>query len=158
MTNMKFIIREALPEDLPQAFELVKGLSIDHKMEDKFKITLEQFIEERDLYGCLVAIDHNNYVVGVATYYFFYSTWVGKSLFLDDLFVDESARGNGIGNSLLATIVEMGKKENCKKIKWQVAHWNDKAIQLYKSMGAIIDGEEWNCVMDEDAILSYNTA
>lgn len=152
---MKFAIREALPEDLPDAYGLIKGLAIHHDMEDQFKLTLENFIEDRDQYGCLVAVNSENEILGVASYYLFYSTFVGRSLYLDDLFVVKKYRGMGVGISLLSAIVEIGRIEGCKKIKWQVAGWNERAIQLYKSMGATVDSNEWNCVMDQNAIHAF---
>ena len=152
---MKFSIREALSENLTDAYRMIKGLAIHHKMEDQFTLTLEKFIDDRDQYGCLVAVNSENEILGVASYYLFYSTFVGRSLYLDDLFVDKKYRGKGVGISLLSSIVEIGRIEGCKKIKWQVASWNERAIQLYKSMGATVDSNEWNCVMDQKAIHSF---
>ena len=46
---------------------------------------------------------------------------------------------------LFDKIMEIGKKENCYKMKWQVSNWNNKAQEFYKSKGAIIDDVEINC-------------
>ncbi|HEY0090782.1 MAG TPA: GNAT family N-acetyltransferase, partial [Candidatus Lokiarchaeia archaeon] len=74
-----------------------------------------------------------------------YSTWVGKSLYLEDLFVKESFRKRKVGSRLLKKIFEIAKEENCKKVQLQVRNWNKPAIDFYKKYGAIFDSESLNC-------------
>jgi GNAT superfamily N-acetyltransferase len=64
----------------------------------------------------------------MALYFFAYFTWMGKSLYLDDLYVKESFRGNKIGSNLLKEIFEFAKQEKCKRVRWQVLNWNKPAI------------------------------
>jgi diamine N-acetyltransferase len=83
--------------------------------------------------------------VGFASYYFTYFSWTGKAIYLDDLYVVASYRGKGIGRRLLEEIISIGKRENCKRLKWQVSKWNEAAISFYKNIGAAIDDTEINC-------------
>jgi diamine N-acetyltransferase len=64
---------------------------------------------------------------------------------LDDLYVTDAYRKQGIGKKLLEAIIDVAKKEQCKKVRWQVSNWNNNAINFYKKMGAAIDDVEINC-------------
>lgn len=57
----------------------------------------------------------------------------------------EKYRGNGLGSKLIVEVIEMAKRENCNKVKWQVSKWNQQAIEFYKSKWAEIDDVEINC-------------
>lgn len=73
---------------------------------------------------------------GYAFWFNYYSTWSGRGLFLEDLFVREQFRGRGIGKALLAAVARIAVQENCYGVQWEVLDWNEKAIELYKSLGA----------------------
>jgi len=67
----------------------------------------------------------------------FYSTWEGRAgLFLEDLFVRQTFRGQGIGRALLQEIAGIAKRENCYGVRWEVLDWNKPAIDFYKKLGA----------------------
>jgi len=73
---------------------------------------------------------------GYALFFGYYSTWVGRGLFLEDLFVREAYRGHGIGKALLAQVARIAVDEHCYGIHWEVLDWNEPAIEFYKSLGA----------------------
>ena len=73
---------------------------------------------------------------GYALFFAYYSTWSGRGLFLEDLFVREAYRGNGIGKALLAHVARIAVDEHCYGIHWEVLDWNEPAIEFYKSLGA----------------------
>lgn len=73
--------------------------------------------------------------VGYAVFFGYFSTWVGRGLFLEDLFVRESFRGRGIGTALLASVARLAIAEKCYGIHWEVLHWNENAIEMYKALG-----------------------
>ena len=152
---MHIKIQEADVEHLTQVFDLLWGLAVHHKMTDKFIISREQFINEREQYGCLVAIDPEEKVVGIATYFYTYHTWVGRSIYLDDFFVLDSHRKQGIGSKIFETLIHKAQKENCHRIRWQVAEWNTKAISFYERYGAKIEMEERSCNLEGDALRNW---
>lgn len=80
---------------------------------------------------------------GFAFYFFNYSTWLGRpGLFLEDLFVNPSLRGKGIGKGLLAELAKIAVAENCYGMKWEVLDWNQPAIDFYEKLGATLR-KEW---------------
>ena len=56
---------------------------------------------------------------------------------------------------LLNRLFELAREENCKRVRWQVSHWNTTALEFYKSIGAVVCGEEYNCDFGEAAIRGF---
>ena len=79
-------------------------------------------------------------IVAFALYYIRYSTWKGQVMYLEDLLVTESMRGNGIGKLLLDRLIEEARQKGFKKVVWQVLDWNEPAINFYKKYNASFDG------------------
>jgi len=147
------VIRKGKKEDIPQVFNLVKELSIFEKAEEKVANTIERMEMEgfgdNPAFKFFVA-EVNGQIVGMALYYFSYSTWKGRSLYIDDLIVTEAFRKKGIGDQLFQKVFEVAKKEKCGKIHWQVLDWNTPAINYYKKLGAEFEGEWINCAITSD--------
>lgn len=51
--------------------------------------------------------DTNNGLIGYALYYFTYETSVGRNIFLEDFYVNESHRGKGVGNLLWNSVIKV---------------------------------------------------
>jgi GNAT superfamily N-acetyltransferase len=83
---------------------------------------------------------------GYAVFFDYFSTWVGRGLFLEDLFVRERFRKQGIGTALLAEVARTAVEEQCYGIHWEVLDWNTKAIELYKALGAEFR-DQWRPVL-----------
>jgi GNAT superfamily N-acetyltransferase len=141
---MNIEIRKGESKDFVQVFALIKEFAIFITTPEKVLTSAEQMEADKDFFQCYVALDGDK-VIGFATYFFAYYSWSGKAIYLDDLYVKESYRRLGIGTKFFDTILETGKKANCKKLKWQVSNWNNKAIEFYKKRGADIDDVEINC-------------
>lgn len=115
------------------------------KMPEKMVNTLELMTEETDYMNGFVAENASGELLGYATYFYAYFTWVGKSLYMDDLYVKPDNRRKGLGKALINTVINKAKSENCKKVRWQVSSWNQNAIDFYNSMGARVSSAESNC-------------
>lgn len=152
---MKITIRKANEDDFSSILGLIKELALFEKAPEKVTNTVEQMKSEKDFFKCFVALNETHEIIGIALYFYAYYTWVGKSLYLDDLYVKEAYRGNKIGSKLLEKIFETAKKENCKRVRWQVLDWNTNAINMYKNCGANIDEEWFNCDFDEQGIKNF---
>jgi len=83
---------------------------------------------------------------GYALVFGYYSTWAGRALFLEDLFVRESFRGRGVGKALLAAVARIAVEEKCYGVHWEVLDWNERAIEFYKALGAEFR-DKWRPVM-----------
>ncbi|HEY0679703.1 MAG TPA: GNAT family N-acetyltransferase [Chitinophagaceae bacterium] len=150
---MTIKIREGRENDFGGVLSLVKELAVFQGMPEKVLNTVEQMKEEREFFRSLVAVNENEEIVGIATYFFAYYTWVGKSLYLDDLYVKQDCRGHGIGSQLLETIVSIARDQNCKRVRWLVSEWNEDAIKFYEKCGVEIDREAFVCDLDQSAII-----
>jgi len=141
----KINIRKYEKKDLPAILELIRELALFEKAPEKVTNTVALMEEETDYFECFVAETPDGQIAGMALYYFVYYTWVGKSLYLDDIVVKEIYRGQGIGKRLLEAVIDTGKNNTCKRIRWQVLHWNEPALEFYKKYGCEFDGEWVNC-------------
>jgi len=148
-------IRKASEEDFPAILLLIKELAAFEKAPEKVTNSVEQMKKEKDLFQCHVAETETGEIVGMAIYFFAFYTWVGKSLYLDDIYVKESFRGQKTGTELLKKVFEVAQKEECKRVRWQVLNWNKPAIEMYKKRGADIDDEWLNCTFDYDGIKNF---
>jgi GNAT superfamily N-acetyltransferase len=156
MSKMDISIRVATEKDFPQILGLIKELALFEKSPDKVTNTVELMLAEKEYFHCFVAETDTKDIVGMAIYFFAYYTWVGKSLYLEDLYVKESFRRQKTGSELLKKIFEVANAENCKRVRWQVLSWNKAAISMYSKSGAVIDDEWLNCTFDSEGIRNFN--
>ncbi len=147
---MNITIRKTETKDYPAVLELIKELALFERAPEKVTNTVELMQEENHYFQSLVAEKEDGEIVGMAIYFFAYYTWVGKSLYLDDIVVKEQYRGNKIGTKLLDKVIEFGNENNCKRIRWQVLDWNTNAIEFYRKYGAKLDGEWINCDIERN--------
>ena len=149
--GMNIAIRKGIESDFPALFALIQELADFEKSRDALKNSIEQMREEKDLINFFVAEDAGQ-VVGIIVYFFAYYTWAGKSLYVDDLYVKPEYRGKKVGTQLLKKVFEIAKQEKCKRVRWQVMDWNERAIEFYKKCGARMGDKWFNCDFDENAI------
>jgi GNAT superfamily N-acetyltransferase len=138
-------LRKALATDVPEMLRLVMELAIYEKAPEQVTNTEAQMLEEgfgeNPAFGCILA-EEDTKIVGLAIYYYRYSTWKGKRIYLEDLIVTESQRGKGTGKLLFDSVIEIGKETNCSGMMWQVLDWNEPAINFYKNYPTRFD-EGW---------------
>jgi ribosomal protein S18 acetylase RimI-like enzyme len=142
---MSIIIRKAEENDYPGIVNLFQEFAAFEKLPEKMTNSVEKMLQEKEFFHCFVAITPANLIVGYATYFFCYYTWIGKSLYMDDLYVKPEYRGAGIGTLLINQVIAFGRSSQCRKLRWQVSGWNTPAIDFYKNIGATIDCTEQNC-------------
>lgn len=145
---MNVTIRNAEPRDYQAILSLIKELAHFERAPERVTNTVEQMNEESSHFQALVAEKDDGEIIGMAVFFFAYFTWVGKSLYLDDIYVKKQYRGNKIGSRLLEKVKEYAKSEKCKRLRWQVLDWNTEAIEFYEKYGATLDGEWINCDME----------
>ena len=141
-TPKDIIIRKAEPNELIQVYEMIRELAVFEKEPNEPSNPLKKFIEDgtskNPRFHILVA-EENRKIVGMALYYFGYSSWKGSMLYLDDLVIKESHRKLGIGKKLMDELISIGKKEKVSQLRWHVLDWNEKAINFYKKYPVSFD-------------------
>jgi len=148
-------IRTGVKEDLPRVLELVKELALFERAPEEVTNTLAMMEEDgfgaKPVYGFFVA-EENGVILGLSLYYWRYSTWKGKRLYLEDIIVTESERGQGIGKLLFDRTMEKALEENCTGMMWQVLDWNEPAIAFYEGLGARLVPQWVNCRLEGGAL------
>lgn len=142
------IIRKATVEDLPKVLELIQELAIFEKEPDAVEITVETLQENgfgsNPLFEIRLALI-NGEVLGMALFYYRFSTWKGKTIHLEDLIVTKNARSTGVGSKLYAEVMKIAHEQQVKRVEWVVLDWNQSAIDFYKKTGAEIL-KDWRTV------------
>ena len=140
---MPFSIRQATPDDAPSLVELILQLAeYEHLLHEAHPdvASLQKHLASEMNPRCeaLVAIDdETNQIVGMALYFFSYSTFLTQwGVFLEDLFVKPAYRGTGIGFALLKQLAGIALDRGCKRLDWNVLEWNELAISFYNRIGA----------------------
>jgi RimJ/RimL family protein N-acetyltransferase len=140
--DLKWKIRETSEEDIPIILDLCYQLSVYEKLE--FKGTPELYrkygFSEDKIFECLLVENTGDIgpaYLGVALFYYPFSTFESKpTLWLEDLFVPEEYRGNGIGTALLKRLCQIAVNKDCGRVEWTVLDWNEPSRQFYYRLGA----------------------
>ena len=133
------LIRKAEKSDMPSVLNLIQELATFEKEPEAVVISVNDL--ERDGFGdnplfyCFVAQEEAE-IIGIALYYYRYSTWKGKTIHLEDLIVKKDKRGTGAGFALYSEIIKQAKTDNVRRVEWAVLDWNTPAIEFYKKTGA----------------------
>lgn len=152
---MAYHIREGKIEDCPEILSLIKELADFEKAPHEMELSLEEL--EKDGFGKNPAYDvfvaeENGKVLGMALFYEKYSTWKGRSIYLEDLIVSQNHRKRGIGKKLFMAVMQEAKNRNSGRMEWQVLDWNQGAIKFYEKHGAELDAEWINCKFRRDKL------
>jgi GNAT superfamily N-acetyltransferase len=147
------IIREGNEKDFPVLLGLIRDLATFEGSPEQVKNSVGQMKRESDSFGFFIA-EEGGKVLGAAVYFFAYYTWVGKSLYLDDLYVRPEHRRKRVGSLLLERVLELAKQQDCKRLRLEVLDWNKVAISFYKKNGGTISREWLNCDFDPKALMS----
>lgn len=136
---------------------LIQELADFEKESDAVVVTVEDLVRDgfgpAPLFDVFVAEVEKD-IVGIALYYYRYSTWKGKTIHLEDLIVKEEMRGTGLGYALYSEVIKQGKKDNVRRIEWNVLDWNTPAVEFYKKSGAkILD--DWRVAQMDEAAINY---
>jgi len=140
MSNPSFIIRKAERKDCSTILDMIHELAAFENMADQNRMTCETlerdgFDKEPPYYHCLVAETKEGEVIAYALYVYQYSTWNGRVVYLEDLYVRQSHQRKGVGTALLKELCNVSTEAGCSLIRLTCLAWNKNALQLYKSLG-----------------------
>lgn len=150
------ILRPATAADGPAFIALVRALAAYEHLAPPDAAAAERLL--RDAFGLrpryeLSVAELGGQVVAYAAFFETYSTFRAlPSLYLEDLYVHEGARGRGIGGLLLSHLGRLAVERGCGRFEWTVLDWNERARRFYRSLGAEVL-EQWQlCRVDGDAL------
>lgn len=142
----KLEIRIATEDDVPLILSFIKELAeyenLSHEVYATEDLLREYLFGERR--GAEVVIGHHGEdPAGFALFFHNFSTFLGRpGIYLEDLYVTLELRGKGVGRALLTYLAKLAKERNCGRLEWSVLDWNEPAIKLYESIGAV-PMDEW---------------
>lgn len=132
-------------KDMADIYELYREFAVYEKLEDYFSASLEEMqrmmFEEKLLH--ILKAEVEGTLAGFAAYYYQLVSFPAKKvLYLEDIFVRESYRGNGIGNLFFEKLEKIARENDCLKMTWKCLEWNQNSRSFYEHIGAKLD-EEW---------------
>ncbi|XP_051903467.1 diamine acetyltransferase 1-like [Hippocampus zosterae] len=154
---MNFSIRLATKADCKDIWRMIRDLAIHQKMLDQMMITYEDL--ERDAFGpnpwcetLMAEVPEENKskegfkAVGFALYFYSYSTFKGRTVYLEDFFVMPEFRGFGIGKNLLRTVAKVATEKQCAHLELSVLGQNINSRSFYAAHGAedIAVRDDWH--------------
>ncbi len=147
-------IRVAKLCDCEFILQMIKDLAEYEKASHEVIISAKQLeIDgfEENLFDAII-LEQKGSPVGMALFYNRYSTWKGKSLYLEDLYIIPQARGNGLGLMAMKYLAKLANDTKCNRFEWQVLDWNTPSIKFYESFKTQLDGEWINCRLEGDEV------
>ena len=118
---MKTTIRPATQLDMSAVLNLIQELATFEKAPDEVDVSVDDLIRdgfgEHSLFHVIIA-ENEDGVVGMALWFYKYSTWKGKVIYLEDIVVKLDQRRKGIGKLLLKDLIRIGKEQKVKRIDW----------------------------------------
>ena len=144
-------IRKAKTADLEGIKSLLlQVLTVHHNgRPDIFKGNCRKYTDEQILEiiadentPVLVAADEDDSVMGYAFCIFLQHTDSNimtdiKTLYIDDLCVDENIRGRHIGSSLYNAVLDFARENGCYNVTLNVWSCNTSAMKFYEKMGLV---------------------
>ena len=108
--------RQGNVNDIPAIYELIKELAIYERALDQVTNNIEKLTRDYNekLFDFFVA-EVDSKIIGLSLFYYRYSTWKGKRLYMEDIIVTEDMRGNGIGKVLFDATVGAAKNTGCRE-------------------------------------------
>ena len=135
------MIRPAARADTDLVIDLILELADYEQSRDQVNIDRGRFarqVFDEDAAAALLAFDDaTGEAVGLALYFFNFSTWTGgRGVYLEDLFVRPAHRGRGLGRALFRELANVALANDCERIEWAVLDWNEPALAFYRRLGA----------------------
>ncbi|MEM9292898.1 MAG: GNAT family N-acetyltransferase [Acidobacteriota bacterium] len=142
-------LRDATVEDVPVILRFIEELADYERLRHECVATEEHL--HRTLFGdrayahVVLAereeADHQEdgdwRPVGFALYFHSYSAYLGRpGLWLEDVYVPKSERGQGLGKALLQRLAQIAVERRCGRMEWWVLDWNEPSIRFYESLEA----------------------
>lgn len=146
-------VREVQPGDVEAMARLLAESAESQGARDALCVDAAALLREgfgpSPRFRALVA-DAEGIVVGLAIYFFTFSTWTSiNGIHLEDLYVERRYRRRGIARMLMRQLATVAADNGCRRFQWFVLRSNMEARRFYESLGAHV-ADEW-AIMQLDA-------
>jgi ribosomal protein S18 acetylase RimI-like enzyme len=134
-------VRLAQPQDADAVVRLMLAfrdhLGLSGPTDEEMRAGVERLLGDPDTEFLLAAPDADGAPpAGVAQLRFRFGVWrAGRDCLLEDLYVDESARGAGLGRALVEATLARARARGCRRVELDANERNDAALGLYGSFG-----------------------
>ena len=133
-------IQPVTPGDVPLLLTFIKELADYERLADEVVATedvlRESLFGEQPAAEALIAYLSDE-PVAFAIWFYNFSSFLGRpGLYIEDIYVRPHARGQGVGQAVLAYLARLARQHNCGRMEWLVLDWNTPAIDFYKGLGA----------------------
>ncbi|KAM4564121.1 thialysine N-epsilon-acetyltransferase isoform 3-T3 [Fundulus diaphanus] len=137
---MDFSIRAANVEDCKDIARMIRELAEYEKVADNVRVT-----------------QRGHTKIGYALYFYSYSSWTGRAIYMEDLYVMPEFRGKGIGKALMSKVAQLGLAAGCNQLNFTVLDWNKSSLDFYLSQGCfdITDKMGYHCMRCEGEALEH---
>lgn len=144
---MSITLRKGTDADAALIVGYLKKLAEYEKLGDVCNITPEALIKlMNEENGLSVTIaEQDGIPVGIMTYYFYkIATFSGKRvMYIEDIFIDEKYRRNGIGERFFSQARQTAKEKGCARLEWKCLDWNHSARCFYNKIGGKYSSDSW---------------
>ena len=146
--------------DLETVLALIKELSVYiANSPESVTNTVENLVrdglgDEKYFHCLLIERDGDGAEVehlGYALYYFTYSTWEGRQLYLEDIYIRPAWQRCGVGSGVMRRLAQIASERDCARLMWQGLAGDENA-KFYQSLGAICTSEWLNYKLDREGI------
>ena len=143
--NQRIKVRKGNVTDVPLILKLIKALAEYENMSDQVvatEETLKEWIFDKGGAETIIG-EIDGEPAGFALFFCNFSTFLGRSgVYLEDLFVVEEKRGQGLGRAMLSYIANLAVERGYGRFEWACLDWNEPSIRFYRSLGAVAM-DEW---------------
>jgi GNAT superfamily N-acetyltransferase len=135
------IAAEEFEELLPLIAAYQRFYEVKEIDDERNRVFFRRFIAPSED-GLLLGARSEGRLVGYACLYWHFSSLEAtESVLMNDLYVEESARGTGVGRALIEATAEVARERGVPFVEWSTAPDNHTAQRLYDSTGA--ERSEW---------------
>ena len=139
-------IRKSKPEEIPAIVRLMRDFAEYEKLGDYCEITEDRIHDV--MFGDGAFVEgligfHENQPIAYAIFYPYFASFRGQcGYYIEDIFIDEAYRRNGLGEAMIRIIARLASHRGFERIDFQVLEWNTPAVKFYEKLGAIQDDSE----------------
>ena len=154
-------IRWAEPKDAAHIVRLIQALAAyENEPAHSVKVTEADILRDgfcepetsARRFECLIA-EYSGRPVGLCLFFHNYSTWEGcAGIYVEDLFVEEQARGLGLGRAIMAVLARIAQERNCGRIDLSVLEWNP--TRAFYNRIKMTHMKEWRSYRMEKAVIT----